>query len=212
MPEGGWAQILGSTDKIKLDDDVFGADFNGPLVHEVVVAELAARRRGTHATRTRGLVRGGGAKPWRQKGTGRARQGSTRAPHFAGGGVVFGPSPRHYTVKVNRKARRAALRCALSVHADRGSLFALDAGGFETPSTKQAADLIEDRRGGSVLVVVTGPDEVGVYKSFRNLAGVNVLAADDAGVADLIGAASVVFSRDALETVTARARKKEVSV
>ena len=93
------------------------------------VAELAARRRGTHSTRNRALVRGGGAKPWRQKGTGRARQGSIRAPQFAGGGVVFGPTPRHYTVKVNRKARRAALRSALSVHADRGSVFGLDAGG-----------------------------------------------------------------------------------
>jgi large subunit ribosomal protein L4 len=206
------AKVLGSSKKVKLDADVFGAEFNGPLVHEVVVAELAARRRGTHATRTRGLVRGGAAKPWRQKGTGRARQGTIRAPQFAGGGVVFGPSPRHYTVKVNRKARRAALRCALSVHADRGSLFALDAGGFEAPSTKQAAELIADRRGGSVLVVVTGADEAAVFKSFRNLAGVSVLAADDCGVADLIGAASVVFSTDALESVTARARKKEVAV
>ena len=135
------ASPSGGTKKVKLDADVFGAEFNGPLVHEVVVAELAARRRGTAATRTRGLVRGGGAKPWRQKGTGRARQGTIRAPQFAGGGVVFGPSPRHYTVKVNRKARRAALRCALSVHADRGSVFALDAGGFDEPSTKQAADV-----------------------------------------------------------------------
>jgi large subunit ribosomal protein L4 len=157
-------------------------------------------------------VRGGAAKPWRQKGTGRARQGTIRAPQFAGGGVVFGPSPRHYTVKVNRKARRAALRCALSVHADRGSLFALDAGGFEAPSTKQAAELIADRRGGSVLVVVTGADEAAVFKSFRNLAGVSVLAADDCGVADLIGAASAIFSTDALDAVTARARKKEVAV
>jgi large subunit ribosomal protein L4 len=206
------AKVLGSTMKVKLDADVFGAEFNGPLVHEVVVAELAARRRGTHATRTRGLVRGGAAKPWRQKGTGRARQGTIRAPQFAGGGVVFGPSPRHYTVKVNRKARRAALRCALSVHADRGSLFALDAGGFEAPSTKQAAELIADRRGGSVLVVVTGADEAAVFKSFRNLAGVSVLAADDCGVADLIGAASAIFSTDALDAVTARARKKEVAV
>jgi large subunit ribosomal protein L4 len=206
------AKVLGSTKKVKLDADVFGAEFNGPLVHEVVVAELAARRRGTHATRTRGLVRGGAAKPWRQKGTGRARQGTIRAPQFAGGGVAFGPSPRHYTVKVNRKARRAALRCALSVHADRGSLFALDAGGFEAPSTKQAAELIADRRGGSVLVVVTGADEAAVFKSFRNLAGVSVLAADDCGVADLIGAASAIFSTDALEAVTARARKKEVAV
>jgi large subunit ribosomal protein L4 len=203
------APILGSTKKLELDADVFGAEFNGPLVHEVVIAELAARRRGTHATRTRGLVRGGSAKPWRQKGTGRARQGTIRAPHFAGGGVAFGPHPRHYTVKVNRKARRAALRSALSVHAERGSIFGLDAGGFEAPSTKQAADLIADRRGGSVLVVVTGADEAAVFKSFRNLASVNVLASDDVGVADLIGAASVVFSTDALDAVTARAKKKE---
>jgi large subunit ribosomal protein L4 len=171
------------------------------------VAELAARRRGTAATRNRALVRGGGAKPWRQKGTGRARQGSIRAPQFAGGGVVFGPSPRHYSLKVNRKARRAALRCALSVHAERGSLFALDAGGFDEPSTRQAAELIEDRRAGSVLVVLTGPDEAAAFKSFRNLAGINVVAADDCGIADLVGTATVVFSRDALEAVTERARR-----
>jgi large subunit ribosomal protein L4 len=205
------APFLGSTKKLKLDDDVFGAEFNGPLVHEVVVAELAARRRGTHATKSRSMVRGGGSKPWRQKGTGRARQGSIRAPHFAGGGVVFGPTPRHYTVKVNRKARRAALRCALSIHADRGSIFGLDAGGFDAPSTKQAAELLEDRRGGSVLVVLSS-EQAAAFKSFRNLAGVNVLLATDCGVADIVGAASVVFSEDALESVTARARKaKEVA-
>jgi large subunit ribosomal protein L4 len=205
MPE---APILGGSKKVTLDDDVFGVPFNGPLVHEVVLAELAARRRGTAASKTRGLVSGGGAKPYRQKGTGRARQGSTRAPHFVGGGAVFGPSPRHYTVKVNRKARRAALRCALSVHAERSSLFALDVAGFDAPSTKQASDLVADRRGGSVLVIVDA-DELVAGKSFRNLAGVNVLASDDVGVADLIGAASIVFSSDALDAVTARAKKKE---
>ena len=125
------APILGGTKKVKLDADVFGAPFNGPLVHEVVVAELAARRRGTHATKTRGMVRGGGAKPWRQKGTGRARAGSTRSPIWTGGGIVFGPQPRHYTVKVNRKARRAALRSALSVHAERKSMFAFDPADFD---------------------------------------------------------------------------------
>jgi large subunit ribosomal protein L4 len=204
------APMLGSKQTVDLDDDVFGVPFNGPLVHEVVVAELAARRRGTHATKTRGLVSGGNSKPYRQKGTGRARQGSIRSPQFAGGGVVFGPHPRHYTVKVNRKARRAALRSALSIHAERGSVFGLDAGGFDAPSTKQAADLIADRRGGSVLVVLSGPDEGAAFKSFRNLAGVNVLAAADCGVADLVGAASVVFSSDALDAVTARAKKREV--
>jgi len=201
------APILGSTKKLKLDADVFGAPFNGPLVHEVVIAELAARRRGTHATRNRALVSGGTSKPWRQKGTGRARQGTIRAPHFAGGGVVFGPQPRHYTVKVNRKARRAALRSALSIHADRGSIFGLDVAGFEAPSTKQASDLIADRRGGSVLIVLSGPDEATAFKSFRNLAGVNVLSAADCGVADIVGAASIVFSSDALDAVTARATK-----
>jgi large subunit ribosomal protein L4 len=206
------APILGSTKKLKLDADVFGAPFNGPLVHEVVVAELAARRRGTHATRNRALVRGGGAKPWRQKGTGRARQGSIRAPHFAGGGTVFGPTPRTYTVKVNRKARRAALRSALSIHAERKSIFGLDAGGFDAPSTKQAADLIDDRRGGSVLIVLAGPDEGTAFKSFRNLAGVNVVAAADCGVADIVGAATIVFSSDALDAVTARAKKQEQEV
>src|SRR6476619_1758607 len=139
------APILGGTKKHALDDEVFGVPFNGPLVHEVVLAELAARRRGTHATKTRGMVRGGGAKPWRQKGTGRARAGSSRSPIWTGGGTVFGPQPRHYTVKVNRKERRAALRSALSVHDDRDSLAVFDATkGFDTPSTKAAADLLSD--------------------------------------------------------------------
>jgi large subunit ribosomal protein L4 len=209
------APILGGSKKIKLDDDVFGAPFNGPLVHETVIAELAARRRGTHSTRTRGMVRGGGAKPWRQKGTGRARQGTIRAPQWTGGGVVFGPSPRHYTVKVNRKARKAALRCALSLHAERGSLFGLDAGGFDAPSTKQAGDLIEDRRGGSVLLLL-GPEEVVAAKSFRNLARVNVLPAEAAGVADIVGAATLVASQEAIDALTARGskdaeKKKEAS-
>jgi large subunit ribosomal protein L4 len=202
------APILGSSKKLSLDADVFGAPFNGPLVHEVVLAELAARRRGTHSTRSRSMVRGGGTKPYRQKGTGRARQGSIRAPQFAGGGTVFGPSPRHYIVKVNRKARRAALRCALSVHAERSTIFGIDAAAFDAPSTKQAAELIEDRRGGALLLVLSGPDEAAAFKSFRNLAGVTVLAAEDCGVADLVGATTVVFSQDALDSVTNRARAK----
>src|SRR6266480_6694423 len=131
------APILGGTKKVTLDDVAFGAEFHEPLVHESVRAELAARRQGTHATKTRGNVRGGGAKPWRQKGTGRARAGSSRSPIWTGGGTVFGPQPRHYTVKVNRKARRAALRSALSIHAERSSLFGLDVAGFDAPSSKQ---------------------------------------------------------------------------
>ena len=208
------APILGGSARLTLDDAVFGAPFNGPLVHETVLAELAARRQGTHATRTRGMVRGGGAKPWRQKGTGRARQGTIRAPQWTGGGVVFGPSPRHYTVKVNRKARRAALRSALSLHAERGSLFGLDAAAFDAPSTSQAAGLLEDRRGGSVLLLL-GPDEAVAEKSFRNLARVSVLPAEAAGVADIVSAATLVASQAAIDALTARgaaaAKREEAS-
>ena len=200
------APVLGGNDKVTLDAEVFGAPFNGPLVHEVVRAELAARRQGTHATRTRGMVRGGGAKPWRQKGTGRARAGTTRSPIWTGGGTVFGPSPRHYTFKINRKARKAALRSALSIHAERGSIAILDAGAFDAPSTKQAAGLLDTRLGGAVLVVV-GPDEAAAAKSFRNIERVAVLPSDAAGVADIVGAATLVLSRAALESITFRARK-----
>ena len=138
------APVLGGAraSKVALDDTAFGARFNGPLLHESVRAELAARRRGTASTKTRGLVSGGNSKPWRQKGTGRARAGSTRSPIFAGGGAVFGPHPRSYVFKVNRKERRAALRSALSLHAERGSIAILDASAFEEPSTKAAAALL----------------------------------------------------------------------
>jgi len=202
------ASILGGKGKLTLDADVFGAPFNGPLVHECVVAELAARRQGTHATKTRGMVRGGGAKPWRQKGTGRARAGSSRSPVWTGGGTVFGPSPRHYTVKVNRKARRAALRSVLSLHAERGSLFGLDAGGFDAPSTKQAAGLLDETRGGATLVVLT-QEEADAAKSFRNLASVLVLDAENTGVADLVRPGTLIASQSAIDALTARATKKD---
>jgi large subunit ribosomal protein L4 len=201
------APILGGSGKLKLDAEVFGAPFNGPLVHECVVAELAARRQGTHATKTRGMVRGGGAKPWRQKGTGRARAGSSRSPLWSGGGTVFGPSPRHYIVKVNRKARRAALRSALSLHAERGSLFGVDAAGFDAPSTKTAAGLLADTRGGATLVVLTEA-EADAAKSFRNLANVVVLNAENAGVADIVRPGTLVASQSAIDALTARATKE----
>src|SRR4051794_36748390 len=199
------APVLGGSGTVELDEAVFGAPFNGPLVHEVVVAELAARRQGTHATRTRGMVSGGGQKPWRQKGTGRARAGTSRSPLWTGGGTVFGPSPRHYVVKVNRKARKAALRSALSIHAERRSLAVLDPAGFDAPSTRRAAELLEDRLGGSVLVVV-GPAQDVAAKSFRNLERVTVLPAEAAGVADVVGAAHLVLTQEALDALTARAK------
>ncbi len=199
------APKLGGGD-VTLDEAVFGAKFNGPLVHEVVRAELNALRQGTASTKTRGLVSGGGAKPWRQKGTGRARAGSSRSPIWKGGGTVFGPSPRHYTFKVNRKARRAALRSALSVHADRGSLAVFDATSFgETPSTKQAAKLLQDWGQPLATLVLLDGDESVAGLSFRNMWRVIAMPVEDAGVADLIGAASLLISEAALEQLTARA-------
>jgi large subunit ribosomal protein L4 len=203
------APVLGGSKTVTLDPDVFGVAFNGPLVHEVVIAELAARRQGTHSTRTRGMVRGGGAKPWRQKGTGRARAGTSRSPLWTGGGTVFGPTPRHYTVKVNRKARKAALRSALSVHAERGTISVLDPGSFDGPSTKTAFGLLDGRLGGAVLVVVA-PDQDVPAKSFRNLERVSVLPAEAVGVADLVRAAQFVITEAALDAITARAKKNQV--
>ena len=200
------APVLGGTNKATLDEAAFGAPFNGPLVHESVRAELAARRRGTHSTKTRGQVRGGGAKPWRQTGTGRARAGSSRSPIWTGGGTIFGPQPRSYTFKVNRKERRAALRSALSLHADRNSLAVFDPGAFDTPSTKQAAELISgwDAAAQPTLVVLSEAEAQAAY-SFRNLDRTSVLPADAVGVADLVGAGSVLASQAALDELTRRA-------
>jgi large subunit ribosomal protein L4 len=206
------ASVLGGSKKVDLDDAAFGARFNGPLVHESVRAELNARRQGTSSTKTRGKVRGGGAKPWRQKGTGRARQGSIRAPHFAGGGIVFGPTPRHYTFKVNRKERRAALRSVLSVHAERESLAILDPTGFDEPSTRAAAELMADWVGqrGAILVVLT-EEQARIALSFRNLPRVSVLPATGVGVADLVGASRVLMTEEALAQLTARAKGERIA-
>ncbi len=200
--------IGGGSGTLSLDEAVFGERFHGPLVHEAVRAELAARRRGTASTQTRGEVSMTGAKAWRQKGTGRARVGALSSPTRTGGGVAFGPKPRSYTVKVNRKARRRALRAALSVHAERGSIAAIDPGKFDTPSTKDAAAAIASFDGdGSVLLVLTDGEESCV-KSFRNLREVSVMHADDVGVADVIGHARLVLSEAALAHLTEKAASK----
>src|SRR5437016_4850496 len=175
------------------------------LLHAAVRSQLAARRAGTVATKTKGLVSGGGKKPWRQKGTGRARAGSIRSPLWTGGGATFGPTPRSYTVKVNRKARRAALRSVLSVHAERGSIAVLDAGAFETPSTQQAAAALAKWDGSVPTLVALAGDEEAAARSFRNIARTAVLSAEGVGIVDVIGAASLVVSEAALAQLTARA-------
>jgi large subunit ribosomal protein L4 len=200
--------IGGGSGTLALDDAVFGESFHGSLVHEAVRAELAAQRRGTASTQTRGEVSMTGAKAWRQKGTGRARVGALSTPNRKGGGVAFGPKPRAFTVKVNRKARRRALRAALSVHAERGSIAGIDPSTFDTPSTKSAAAAIGSLDGdGSVLVVLTDGEESCV-KSFRNLRDVSVMHADDVGVADVIGHARLVVSEAALGRLTEKAVAK----
>ncbi len=202
MPD---APVLGQSKKVKLDEGTFGSRFRGPLVHQSVRAEQAARRRGTAATKTRGMVRGGGAKPWRQKGTGRARAGSSRSPVWTGGGIAFGPQPRSYTFKVNRKEQRAALRSALSLHAERGSLAILDVASFTAPKTSQAFDLLEDWGQHSPTLVALVPEESSAALSFRNIADASVLSVEQVGVADLLAAASLLLSQAALEQLVARA-------
>jgi large subunit ribosomal protein L4 len=186
---------------VDLPEQLFGEPFHRAVVYEAARAEQLARRKGTASTRTRGEVSGGGAKPWRQKGTGRARTGSTRAPHWTGGGKAFGPSPRRFTIKVNRKARRRALRAALSLHGERGSIAVVDPGRFEEPSTKEAHEALERWEAQHPVLVLLADDEEACAKSFRNMGRVTVLRAIDAGVADLVGAGSVVASPAALDAL-----------
>jgi large subunit ribosomal protein L4 len=201
------APVLGGSERIALPDNVFGGTFNGPLVHASVIAEQAARRRGTASTKTRAQVSGGNSKPWRQKGTGRARAGSIRSPIFAGGGVAFGPTPRSYTVKVNRKERRAALRSALAIHAERGSLAVLDAAAFTAPKTRQAVELLSAWEQRQPTLVVLAPEQADAALSFRNLKRISVLTPESVGIADLLGAASLLCSREALDALGERAAR-----
>ncbi|MGN6556954.1 MAG: 50S ribosomal protein L4 [Solirubrobacterales bacterium] len=198
------AAILGKSGKADLPKELFAEPFHQSLVHEAARADLASRRRGTASTLTRGEVAFTTAKAWRQKGTGRARVGTLGVPNRFGGGVAFGPKPRHYTVKVNRKARRRAMRSALSVHAERGSVAVLDASAFETPSTKTAAQALQKWGAKNPLLVIVTAEEIGAMKSFRNLPRTQVLEVGAAGVADVIGAAAVAISEAALETLKER--------
>jgi large subunit ribosomal protein L4 len=188
-----------------LDATAFEANFNMSLVHETVRAELNARRQGTRAAKSRGLVAGGRAKPWRQKGTGRARQGTIRAPQFTGGGVAFPPTPRDFSVKVNKKAARAALRAALSDHASAGTLGLLAADSFDAPSTKKAVELLQDWSQETPTVVVASEDEEALIKSFRNLPRVLVTVPAELEVAHVVWARSLVVSESALPLVEGRA-------
>jgi large subunit ribosomal protein L4 len=189
---------------LTLEAAVFGAEVKPHLVHEAVRAELNADRAGTRAAKSRGLVSGGRAKPWRQKGTGRARAGTVRAPQFTGGGVAFPPTPRSFEVKVNRKARHAALRSALSDHAAHSTLGVVADGSFSEPSTKSAAALVSQWGKELPLLVVAREDEEALVKSFRNLEGVLVTVPGELEVAQVVWARSLLVSESALEDVQRR--------
>ncbi|HKS51656.1 MAG TPA: 50S ribosomal protein L4 [Pseudonocardiaceae bacterium] len=198
----------------ELPDEIFDVTANIPLMHQVVVAQLAAARQGTHSTKTRGDVRGGGSKPYRQKGTGRARQGSIRAPQFTGGGIVHGPTPRDYTQRTPKKMKAAALRGALSDRAREGQVHVISglvAG--DTPSTKTARTILDNLTGGSakVLVVIDRADEVSQL-SVRNLPSVHVLSPDQLNTYDVLANDAVVFTADALRMfVAGRTTTQEVA-
>ena len=185
----------------ELPDDLFAATVNVPLMHQVVVAGMAGLRAGTHATKTRGDVRGGGKKPWRQKGTGRSRQGSIRSPQWVGGGVAHGPTPRDHSQKVNKKMRRGALRSALTDALQSGKLAVVDELGWDEPKTKRATGVLESLElDGRVLVVLSAPTDSGaVEKSFRNLSNVRLTYAGGLGTYDVLRADRVLFTSDALD-------------
>ena len=198
------APVIGGSGKADLPEALFAEPFHQSLVHEAARADMASRRRGTASTLTRGEVAFTTAKAWRQKGTGRARVGSLGVPNRFGGGVAFGPKPRHYTVKVNRKARRRALRSALSVHAERGSVAVLDATTFDTPSTKAAAAALAKWGARNPVLIVVTAEETGAMKSFRNIPRTTIIEVGATGVADVIGAAAIVISETALKSFEER--------
>jgi large subunit ribosomal protein L4 len=203
------APLLDATGKkskdVSLEASVFGAEVKPHLVHEAVRAELNADRKGKHGVKTRGLVSGGRSKPWRQKGTGRARAGTTRAPHWKGGGVAFEPRT-NFGVKVNRKALRAALRGALSSHAANGTFGVLDGSTFDSPSTKRAAELLSSWGNDAPVIVVATDEEQNVVRSFRNLERVVVTAPGELEVSAVVWARSVLVTQGALDSVQERAR------
>jgi len=204
-PKAPLLDSAGKTAKdVTLEASVFGAEVKPHIVHETVRAELNAKRSGTHAAKGRSLVSGGRSKPWRQKGTGRARAGTTRAPHWTGGGIAFQPRT-NFEVKVNKKERRSALRGALSQHAANGTFGVLDGSGFSEPSTRKAADLLSKWAKEAPVVVVATKDEQNVIKSFRNIDRVLVTLPSKLEVSAVVWARSVLVTQDALELVKAKA-------
>ena len=183
--------------EITLAEDVFGAEVNADAIRQVVIAQLAAERQGTQSALTRSEVRGGGIKPWRQKGTGRARQGSIRAPQWTGGGVVFAPKPRDYSVKVNKKVRKLAMCSALSDKVSEGSIIVLDALALEAGKTKEMVSVLSDIKAeGKALIITAIKDEL-VVRAANNLPGVKTTIAGAASVYDIVNCDKLVITEEA---------------
>jgi len=201
---------------IQLDDEVFGVQPNIPLMHQVVTAQLAARRSGTQSTKTRSDVRGGGRKPYAQKGTGNARQGSIRGPHFVGGGVALGPKPRKYDQKTPKKMIKAALRSALSDRANEGKIIVVDSWGFDAPKTKDAKAALDALGITGTALVVVGRDDAAAALSFRNLPKVQLIGPGELNAYDVLCNEWIVFTKDVLPAGTpvsaeAESTEKEAS-
>jgi len=191
-----------SKGSVDLDDALFGIEPNQDVLHQVITAQLAAKRSGTHSTLTRAEVRGGGAKPWRQKGTGRARQGSTRAPHWQGGGVAMGPKPRDYTQKTPKKMVQLALRSALSDRAAEGKVAVVDAWDFAAPKTREAKEALEALGLAGKVLVVLDRDDYFAFKSFRNMPDVHPLLSPELNAYDILCCDWVLFTRATLPSST----------
>lgn len=189
--------------EVSLDDSIFGAEVKEHLFYAVVRHQMAGRRAGTHSTKSRSEVSGGGRKPWKQKGTGRARQGTTRAPQWRGGGVVFGPKPRSHAFKLNKKVRRSALCGALSRRLQENALFVVDELVLPEIKTRQVIDFMKRFECSELLVVLPAHDE-GFVRSARNLEGVKVLLAEGLNVYDILNHRNVIISRPAIDAVTSR--------
>lgn len=186
---------------IELNDSVFGVEMNAGLVHQAVVMQLASRRLGTHATKTRGLVRGGGRKPWRQKGTGRARSGSTRSPLWVGGGTVFGPQPRSYAFRMPKKQRRLAIKCALSDKVASGDFIVLDDIQFDAPKTKSVVKMLGDFGVDAKSLIITLDENENVELSSRNIPGVKAINTMGLNVYDILNHTKLFITKAAIEKI-----------
>lgn len=202
MPKIDVINVKGEkVEEITLKEDIFGIEPNEAVVHQVVVAQLANKRQGTQSAKTRSEVRGGGRKPWRQKGTGRARTGSIRSPLWKGGGVIFAPKPRDYSKKINKKMNRLAIKSVLSAKVAENELLVLDALNIAAPKTKEMAAVLENIKAGKKALILTGSIDENVYKSARNLPGVKTATVDTINVYDLLNYDFLVATKDSVEKI-----------